>query len=140
MEVRMLKVIGIAVLVLIVLAVILGRPSSQPLPTSAAVSTSTAPAPPAPAVEKRFEGCRAKLKQAKKLDVLHDLDWQHGSMPRVVAGPTFFTIPIDAKEGFADTVNCFLMSGEGGAINFDILDWRTGKVAAKYSLGRLEME
>jgi hypothetical protein len=139
MEVRMLKVIGIAVAALIVLAVILGRPSSQPQAATAVASTAPAAAP-SPAVEKRFEGCRAKLKQAKKLDVLYDLDWQHGSTPRVVAGPTFFTIPIDAKEGFADTVNCFLMAGEGGAINFNILDWRTGKVAAKYSLGRLEME
>jgi hypothetical protein len=87
---------------------------------------------------KRFESCRAKLKKAQKLDVLYDL--KIDPLPRVFVGPTFYTIPIDAKQGFADTVNCFLMTGEDKYINFDLLDYQTGKTVAQYSLGKLDVE
>lgn len=91
--------------------------------------------------DKRFETCRVKLIQAQKVDLLHDLDWKPPKEPNVVAGPTFFTIPIDAKEGFAETVNCFLMAGESGKyINFDVLDWRTGKSVGRYSYGKFKMK
>jgi hypothetical protein len=87
----------------------------------------------------KLEACRAKLIKAQKLEVLYDLAWQKGSMPKVVAGPTFFTMPIDAKEGFAETVNCFLMVGEPKCIEFDIKHWQTGKSAARWSGCRLKM-
>ena len=76
-----------------------------------------------------FETCRSKLMQAQKLDVLYDLDWKSGRVePRVVVGPTFMTMTIDAKEGFAETVNCFLMAGEAGkCVNFNLLHWQSGK-------------
>ncbi|WP_242342704.1 hypothetical protein [Anaeromyxobacter terrae] len=49
-------------------------------------------------------------------------------------------MPIDAKEGFAETVNCFLMAGSTNHINFDILHWQTGKVIGRYSWGSFEMK
>lgn len=61
------------------------------------------------ASEKRFEECRSKLIQAQKLEVLYDMDWKSPKEPKVVAGPTFFQMPIDAKEGFTETVNCFTL-------------------------------
>lgn len=84
-----------------------------------------------------FESCRQKLIAAQKLDVLYDLDWNGKKTPKVVAGKTFFTLPIDAKEGFAETVNCFLMVGDQNKfIDFEILDWRTGKPVGKFSYGK----
>lgn len=90
--------------------------------------------------DKKFEACRAKLKQAQKLDVLYNLDWEKGREPLVVVGPTFFKIPFDAKEGFAKTVNCFLMVGKDQYINFDLLDYKTNKVVAEYRYGKLRMK
>ena len=87
---------------------------------------------------KRFEQCKAKLKKAQKLDLLHDLTID--PLPRVVVGPTFYTIPLDAKRGFADTVNCFLMTGQDSYINFDLLDYQTGHVVAEYSYGKLRFK
>ena len=84
--------------------------------------------------DKRLEVCRGKLFQAQKLDVLYDLDWKLPKEPRVVAGPTFFSMPIDAKEGFVDTVNCFLTAGQAGkCVNFDVLHWQTGKAIGRFS-------
>jgi hypothetical protein len=87
----------------------------------------------------RFEGCRTKLKQAQKLDVLYDLDWKPGREPKVVVGPTFFNMPFDAKENFVRTVNCFLMVGADKAISFDVLDYRTGKAVGRFSWGQFKM-
>jgi len=84
-----------------------------------------------------FETCRKKLITAQKLEVLYDLAWNGKKSPKVVAGKTFFTMPIDAKEGFAETVNCFLMAGERDKfINFEILHWQTGKAVGSFSYGR----
>lgn len=84
------------------------------------------------ASEAALETCRAKLKQAQKLDVLTDLQWK-GPRLHVVAGRTYYTMPFDAKEGFADTVNCFAMAGKSGCLSFDILNWNTGKATDRYS-------
>lgn len=90
--------------------------------------------------EKRFEACRAKLIQAQKLDLLYNLEWKKVHAPLVVVGPTFDKLPFDAKEGFADTVNCFLMVGKKQYINFDLLDYKTNKVVAEYRYGKLRMK
>lgn len=84
--------------------------------------------------DQRFEQCRAKLKKAKALDVLYDMDWKSPMEPRIVVGPTFFTMAIDGKEGFVNTVNCFLTAGQTDkCVNFSVLDWRTGKPVGRYS-------
>jgi hypothetical protein len=88
--------------------------------------------------DKRFEQCRAKLKKAQKIDLLYDL--KIDPLPRVVVGPTFYSIPLDAKQGFADTVNCFLMTGKDEYISFDLLDYQTGRVVAHYSAGQLSVK
>lgn len=68
--------------------------------------------------------------------VLHDLDMP-GGMPHVVVGPTFFDLPIEAKQNFAETVSCFLTAGDTHLLmNFDLLDYRTGKKIARFSYGK----
>ncbi len=89
--------------------------------------------------DKRFEACRKKLMQAQKLEVLYDLDWKPPREPKVIAGRTFFEMPIDAKEGFVETVNCFLMAGDSGCVNFDVLHWQTGKMAGRFSRCKFKM-
>lgn len=94
----------------------------------------------AQATGNRLEECRAKLKQSQKLEVLHDLDWQPPAEPKVVVGRIFYKIPIDAKQGFAATVNCFLLAGETDKlINFDVLDWQSGKAVGRFHNGRFVM-
>lgn len=87
--------------------------------------------------DQQFEKCRSKLIQAQKLGVLQDLQWNGKSSPRVVVGPTFNRMRIDAKEGFVENVNCFLMAGNTKKfINFDVLDGLTGNPIGSYSYGR----
>ena len=114
------------------------EPSGQNVQPSSASTTETKTKKQSAAENKRFEQCRAKLKKAQNLDLLYDL--KIDPLPRVIVGPTFYTVPLDAKQGFADTVNCFLMTGEDKYINFDLLDYRTGKRVARYSWGKLEVE
>ena len=84
----------------------------------------------------RLEQCREKLKAAQKLDVLYDLKWK-GATPHVVAGPTYYKMPFDAKEGFAETVNCFLMAGKSGCLTFEIKHWREGKAYERFHMCKL---
>lgn len=83
-----------------------------------------------------LESCRAKLKQAQKLEVLSDLQWK-GPRLHVVGGPTYYQMPFHAKEGFADTVNCFAMAGKTGCLSFEILHWRSGKATDRYHACKL---
>lgn len=87
-----------------------------------------------------LEKCRAKLKSAQKLDVLYAMEWKKGQQPHVVAGRTYYQMPFDGKEGFADTVNCFLTGGDNprSCINFDIKHWQTGKASETYRFCRLK--
>lgn len=89
---------------------------------------------------KNFEACRQKLVLAQKSNVLYDLDWKLPAEPRVVIGPTFYTMPFDAKENFALTINCFLMTGKSSYVNFDLLDWQTNKKIGRFSNGKLKLD
>lgn len=89
------------------------------------------------ASEATLETCRAKLKQAQKLDVLTDLQWK-GTRLHVVAGSTYYRMAFHAKEGFADTINCFVMAGKSDCLSFDILHWRTGKATDRYNNCKLK--
>jgi hypothetical protein len=87
-----------------------------------------------------FEECRGLLLKSQKLGMLYNFDWKPPSAPKVVVGPTFFTVPIDVKEKFIETVNCFLMGGDRASfINFDVLDWQTGKAVGRFSYGHFKM-
>ena len=78
-----------------------------------------------------FEACRNKLIQAQKLDLLYDLKFE-GPSPQIFVGPTWYTLPLDAKEGFHDTVQCFVNAGGGGVnVSTQYRDWRTGKIVAE---------
>lgn len=87
----------------------------------------------------RAEQCRKKLVTAQQLGVLYNLEWGNTSEPQVWAGRTFFTIPIDAKEGFVETVNCLLTNGDSFCVNFDVLHWQTGKAVGRWSGCKLRM-
>src|SRR5690606_33348608 len=88
----------------------------------------------------RMEGCRAKLKQAQAIDLLHNMTFDKG-IPKVWVGPTWAAIPIDAKQGFAETAACFFLAGDASkSIQFDILDGRTGKRVARWKFTRLTVD
>lgn len=88
----------------------------------------------------KLETCRAKLVKAQKLGVLRDLKWKGTSEPHVVIGPTFLDMAFDGKEGFAETVNCFLVAGAPKKfVNFDVVEWRNGATIGRFSYGRLKM-
>jgi hypothetical protein len=89
--------------------------------------------------EIKFEQCRAKLIKAQKLDLLRDLDWKKGSTPKVVVGPTFFSVDFTTKEGFAETVSCFLVVGEDKCMNYKLTHWMTGKVVANFQNCKFQM-
>jgi len=92
-----------------------------------------------PQTEKRFQQCRKKLVSAQQLGVLNDMKWDSPKEPYIVAGATFFSMPIDAKEGFAETVNCFLNSGTDGCINFNIRSYLTGKPVGRFASCKFSM-
>lgn len=94
--------------------------------------------PPTPAQEQTAEACRTKLEELRKLDVLHDLDWKPGKMPKVVVGPTFSQLPFDTKQAFAETINCFLMGGRAEYIQFDLVEYLNHQVVGTWSLGRFK--
>ena len=92
---------------------------------------------PVIAGEAEFQACRKKLIQAQKLEVLNWMDWKAPREPEVVGGPTYYSMPFDAKTGFAETVNCFLMAGKTGCLSFDITHWQTGRATERFHMCRL---
>lgn len=83
--------------------------------------------------ERRLYECREQVTQAQKSGVLYGLEWKLPNEPTVVAGPGYFPLPIDEKERFVDAVNCYLMGGDAGkCVNFDVLDWRSGKPVGRF--------
>lgn len=94
---------------------------------------------PAWAAEDAGEACRKKLIGAQQLGVLTDLDWQPKRYPKVVVGTTFFSLPFETKQAFAETVNCFLLAGRKEYINFDLLDQMNHRIVGRWENGRLKM-
>lgn len=86
-----------------------------------------------------YDICKGKLKQAKELDVLSDLNAK-GSSIKVTVGPAFFTVPIDTQQEFARTVNCFFVKGAGRGVSFDLIHWQTGKKVASWNGDRLDAD
>ena len=66
--------------------------------------------------------------------MLYDLDWKLPRKPYVVVGPQFLAVPIDAKSGFAETVNCFLTAGKADyCVDFDLLHWNSGRTIGRFA-------
>jgi hypothetical protein len=86
-----------------------------------------------------YDICKGKLKQAKELDVLSDLNAKESSI-KVTVGPAFFTVPIDTQQEFARTVNCFFVKGAGRGVSFDLIHWQTGKKVASWNGARLDVD
>ena len=91
------------------------------------------------AAKQQYDICKGKLKQAKELDVLSDLNAE-GSSIKVTVGPAFFTVPIDTQQEFARTVNCFFVKGADRGVSFDLIHWQTGKKVASWNGYRLDVD
>lgn len=91
------------------------------------------------ATKKQSDSCNAKLKKAKESDMLYDIVIR-GAIVKVLVGPTYFLVPIDAKQGFATVVNCSILEGKDGGIPFDLFHWQTGKRVASWNGYRLDVE
>lgn len=88
----------------------------------------------------RLSECRDKLKAAQKLDLLSNMTFDKG-IPKVWVGATWYQMPIDAKEGFAETAACFFTAGDSAkAIAFDIFDGKSGKKIARWKYTKLQVE
>ena len=96
-------------------------------------------APDAKVAKLYYEICKEKLKQAKELDVLSDLNVK-GSSIEVTVGPAFFTVPTDTQQEFARTVNCFFVKGVDRGVSFDLMHWQTGKKVASWNGDRLDVD
>lgn len=108
---------------------------------AAVLAAASIAAHAASANDQRFEQCRAKLKKAQKLELLYDMKFESPRGWRVYVGPTFHRVPIDAKEGLAETLNCFFVAGQQGrCMNYVLLDWRSGKQVARFHNCRLKMD
>jgi hypothetical protein len=86
-----------------------------------------------------YDICTEKLKQAKELAVLSDLNAK-GSSIKVTVGPAFFTVPIDIQQEFARTVNCFFVKGADRGVSFDLIHWQTGRKVASWNGDRLDVD
>jgi hypothetical protein len=90
----------------------------------------------------RLKACQKKLKKAQELDMLVNIKVKTGHFD-VIVGPTFYSVPFDAKEGFAETLNCLFNVGESGPKSLcnDIrfINWRTGNEDGKYSWCKLKI-
>ena len=90
----------------------------------------------------RLKACQKKLKKAQELNMLVDIKVKTGHFD-VIVGPTFYSVPFDAKEGFAETLNCLFNVGESGPKSLcnDIrfVNWRTGNEDGKYSWCKLKI-
>lgn len=93
----------------------------------------------AKAVQNSYNACNAKLQKAKELEMLYDIGG-HGARIQVFVGPTYFTVPIDAKKGFVEVVNCVMVKGTGGGVPFELIHWQTGKRVANWNGYRLDIE
>ena len=83
--------------------------------------------------------CKKALIQAKKLDMLYDVRAERIPIG-ILVGPTWFKVPIDAKEGFSAVVACVLGDGKNLCTPFDLLDYRTAKPVARWRMCKLQME
>lgn len=92
--------------------------------------------------EARLKTCQAKLKQAQKIDILVGIKVKPGRF-LVTVGQTFYQMPFDAKEGFAENLNCLFNAGDSGPKSLcneiHFIHWQTGKTDGEYSWCKLKM-
>lgn len=113
---------------LVIVGAILAQPN-QPPPVAKTPAQVEADAK---ATKATLKACEKKLEKAKELDMLYDLG-ARGAHIKVLVGPTYFNVPIDVKQGFAEAVNCVVMRGSGGGVSFDLIHWQTGKRVASWN-------
>jgi len=90
--------------------------------------------------EQRFKACQAKLIKANESGALQDIGWTPPSEPKVLVGEIFFKLPIDVKEGFVQTINCFLSAAQVGmCVDFDVRSGLTGKPVGRFAKCHFEM-
>ncbi|MDK2743743.1 MAG: hypothetical protein H8K03_02540 [Nitrospira sp.] len=86
-----------------------------------------------------FEQCRDKLAQARHLGLLADFEWKPPRTPKVVVGREFFRIPFEAKKELVETVNCYVVKGRRGYVNFPILEWINHRTIGEWRDGHLRI-
>lgn len=109
---------------------------NKPTPSPKTAATKETDAKTAQA---QYDACNVKLQKAKELDMLYDIGGKAASI-QVFVGPTYFTVPIDAKKGFAEVVNCVLVKGTGEGMPFDLIHWQSGKRVAQWNGYRLDVD
>ena len=84
--------------------------------------------------------CLTKLEHAKELNILYDLKFQ-GGRAQAFVGPSWFSLPIEDKQGFHETLQCVLTSGQGGTLtSFEYRHWQSGKMVGETSFsGRFKV-
>ncbi len=120
---------------LMILATILDD-KNKPTPTP---KTAAQQATEAKAAQAQHDACNVKFQKAKEVEMLYDMGGKGASI-QVFVGPTYFTVPIDAKKGFAEVVNCVLVKGSGGGVPFELIHWQTGKRVAQWNGYRLDVD
>lgn len=87
----------------------------------------------------RYADCKEKLKKAQELEMIYDIQAKGASL-KVLVGPTFFTVPIDTKQGFGEVVNCVILEGGSGGIPYPFIHWQTGKRVGSWNGYKVEMD
>ena len=89
----------------------------------------------------RQASCEAKLVQAQKLDMLYNIEAKGHPRIRVLVGPTWYRVAFDAKEGFAQTVNCVAVGGkQDRCTSIDFVDHKSGRGVATFENCRLKAQ
>jgi TPR repeat protein len=89
---------------------------------------------------KRLQECKAKMAVAEKLGVFTGFRVE-GSQGILVAGRTFFDLPIEAKSNAVDAARCVILEGAEGYIPLVVTHWQTGKKIGEWSvLGKFTMD
>jgi len=89
----------------------------------------------------KYKASAEILVKAQKLDLLYDLDWRPPKEPKVVVGSGFYKISFGTQENLILTINCFLMAGNDKQfVNFDVLDWKTGKRIGRFADVKFKMD
>lgn len=131
-----LKVIGIIIALIILYNVLVPSKKHKhhkpPSPQQIAESEKEAAV--------KLADCKRKMEKAQELEILYNLKFE-GERAVAYVGSAWFNIPIDVKEGFHNTLQCFLTSGKGGAwLTLEYRHWQTGNVVAKTTyMGDLEV-
>ena len=116
-----------------------GAPASAP--TQVAVAAPVSAAQILAAKTPAQQACADKLIKARELHVMEKMEFDSaGKHPKIYVGETWYSIDVDTKKGFAQTVACFVGANQYGMTRFPLIDNRSGHTVAEYEDGDLDLE